>query len=366
MSAARVAIVGGGIIGLASAWRLAQAGWRVSVLDAAPESREASWAAAGMLAPHHEADAPGPLWRLGVASLALWPGFAAQLCGEAGAEAIDLRAAGGLLPILDDHDQRLADAKLAFLASQGVAVEHLDATALGRREPALNRACRGALLIPAGQVNPRLVVEALQAACVRHGVELRFGAGVAALAPGAVRLAQGGSVACDEVVLASGAWTPALAGLAGIDLPGEPVKGQMLRLRADDGLLGRFVHCHHAYLVPRRGQGVVVGSTMVDAGFDKRDDPAAIARLAAGARTLVPALADAPIAETWTGLRPRLAGGLPVLARVRAGLVLATGHFRNGILLAPITAAAVAALVAGGTPPDQAGGFPVPAAPGIP
>ncbi len=344
MSGARVIIVGGGVIGLACAWRLAQAGCAVQVLDAAPEAREASWAAAGMLAPHHEADAAGPLWRLGVGSLALWDGFARALT-EGDPAALDFRADGGLLPLCGPADVAAAEARAAFLADQGVAVGWLDRAALASCEPAL--AADAALLLPAAQVNPRLVTAALVRACAAAGVAVRYGCAVAGLEPGRVVIGDGTRLAADELVLASGAWTPELARLTGLDLPGEPVKGQMLRLEAPDDLLRHFVHSHHAYLVPRRGQGVVVGATMVSAGFDRRDDPAAIEALAAGARRLLPALAGAAILERWTGLRPRLASGLPALGRVRPGLVLATGHFRNGVLLTPVTAEIVTGLITG-------------------
>ena len=358
--ARRVTIVGGGIIGLACAWRLARDGWRVTVLDGAPEAREASWAAAGMLAPHHEAHDAGPLWRLGIDSLARWPGFVEEL-GIAPA-AVDLRLAGGLLPVLDDSDAEMVDARQRFLAAQGIPVRWLDARALRQQEPALAGHCRGALVLPGGQVNPRLVCARLQEAASARGVTIRYHTPVTAIADGLVRLADGGTVASDEVVLASGAWTPGLAALAGIALAGEPVKGQMLRLRAPDGLLRHFVHHHQAYLVPRTGLGLVVGATMVTTGFDRADDPAAIDTLAAGARRLVPALADAPIVEHWTGLRPRIAQGLPVIARVRPGLIIATGHFRNGVLLAPVTAEAVGCLAANKLAPCDLAAFSCPRA----
>ncbi len=332
----RVTIVGGGIIGLSCAWRLARDDWRVTLLDGAPEAREASWAAAGMLAPHHEAHGPGPLWRLGVDSLARWPGFVEDL-GIAPA-AVDLHLAGGLLPVLNDDDAVEASSRQGFLRAHGVAARWLSPDELRQHEPALAGDCAGALLLPGGQVNPRLVCTHLQAAASAAGAAIRYHTAVTAITKDGV-IANGGELLpSDEVVLASGAWTPGLAALAGVDLPGEPVKGQMLRLRAADGLLNHFVHCQHAYLVPRTGLGLVVGATMVTTGFDKADDPGAIERLAAGARRLVPALADAPIVEHWTGLRPRIAHGLPVITRLRPGLIVATGHFRNGVLLAPVTA----------------------------
>ncbi len=356
--ARRVTIVGGGIIGLSCAWRLARDGWAATVLDAAPEAREASWAAAGMLAPHHEASGPGPLWRLGIDSLARWPGFVEEL-GVAPA-AVDLHLAGGLLPVLDaaDHDQVMA--RRRFLDAHDIPLRWLDADELRRREPALAATCAGALLLPGGQVNPRLVCTRLQDAASACGTVIRYHSPVRAIAAGRVELSTGEVIASDEVVLASGAWTPGLAALTGIDLPGEPVKGQMLRLQAPDGLLRHFVHCHHAYLVPRAGLGVVVGATMVTSGFDRAEDPTAIELLAAGARRLVPALGKAAIVEHWTGLRPRIAAGLPVIARVRPGLIIATGHFRNGVLLAPVTAEAVRCLASDQLPPCDLGPFSCP------
>jgi len=345
----RVAVVGGGVIGLACAWELVRAGAEVLLFDAAPEAREASWAAAGMLAPHHEYDDDGPLWRLGVASLARYPAFLAALGVEP--EAVDYRATGGLLPVLDAADRARLAAKRAFLDRAGVACVPLAGQALRAREPGLAADVVEALDIPASQIDPRRLTAVLRERCAALGVALGYRRPIAAIDGDGVLERDGNRVACDHVVLASGAWTPALAAASGVALPGEPVKGQLLRFAAPDGLLGRFVHHHRAYLVPRAGGGVVVGATMVRAGFDRADDPAAIAALATEARRLVPGLAGAPIVETWTGLRPRLQHGLPVIATVRPGLTIATGHYRNGILLTPISAAAVAALVLGSTPP---------------
>lgn len=359
----RITIVGGGIIGLSCAWVMARSGWRVTLLDGAPEAREASWAAAGMLAPHHEAHAPGPLWRLGVDSLARWPAFVEDL-GIAPA-AVDLHLAGGLMPVFGDGDAAEVAAREQFLSAHGIATRWLAPADLRHHEPAIASDCAGALLLPGGQVNPRLVCTRLQAAASEAGATIRYHTPVTGCDDAGVHLANGEIIAGDEVVLASGAWTPGLAALAGIDLPGEPVKGQMLRLRAPDGVLGRFIHCQHAYLVPRAGLGLVVGATMVTSGFDKSDDPGAIERLAAGARRLVPALAGAPIVEHWTGLRPRIAHGLPVIARIRPGVIVATGHFRNGVLLAPLTAELVRCIAANQLPPCDLGPFSCPGPPTV-
>ncbi len=335
-SGPRAVVVGGGLIGLACAWRLADEGWSVRVVDAGSGAREASWAAAGMLAPHNEVDVAAAgeprLWRLGVASLARWPAFA-----EAIGVAIDL--SGNVVPELDDEDAQEISARQAWLTGRGITCQRIPADDLRRWEPALTP-CRGALALPGGRVDPRRACAALAA---RLGERVRYGAPAVEISDRTVRLADGDALAADLIVVAAGAWSPSLGRLCGLSFAGEPVKGQMLRF-AGDPSLRRFVHCRHAYLVPRPGAGLIVGSTMVWDGFDRREDPAAIARLAEGARRLLPALAGQEPVETWTGLRPRLAGGLPCIDRVRPGLILATGHFRNGILLAPVTADMVADL----------------------
>ncbi len=338
-----IAVVGGGLIGLACAAEVAARGHAVTVFDAAPEAREASWAAAGMLAPHHECDHDGPLYRFACAGLAAYPAF----CADHGIEAstIDLRQDGSWIPLLDDDDEREAATRCAFLRSRGVPVTRVEGAELRAAEPALAGDVRAALQVPGGQVNPRLFTDRLRERCRDLGVTMRYRCRVDQLT--ADGLEADGAHHQATVVLASGAWTPALATASGIVLAGEPVKGQLLRFGCDDTLLHAFIHCRHAYLVPRRGDGLVVGATMVWDGFDKTEDTDAIARLAANARRLLPTLRDAPIIETWTGLRPRLHAGLPCLTQVRPGLIIATGHFRNGILLAPLTARCVAALVAG-------------------
>lgn len=337
----RVHVVGGGVIGLAAAWRLARDGHAVTLVDAAPEAREASWAAGGMLAPHHEATRLDALWRFGAWSLARWPAFVAELGGPA---ALDYRTDGGLVPLASAAEADAAQAQVQALTDAGIAVRHLPPAAAAALEPALAPPRGGCLWLPGGQVDPRRLLHALTQACASAQVTLRYATPVERILPDGLTLVSGERLPGELTVIAAGAWTPALARASAVALAGEPVKGQMVRLQAPDGLLGRFIHGHHGYLVPRRGAGIVVGATMVEAGFDKREDPAAIAQLVARARALCPALGAAPVAETWTGLRPRLAGGQPLVAQVRPHLILATGHFRNGILLAPATAEAVADL----------------------
>ena len=334
-------VVGGGLIGLCCAWRLCRSGVEVTLLDAAPEAREASWAAGGMLAPHHERlghpeTCDEDLWRLGVAGLGWWADLADELAMR---ERIDLHLDGGLVP-----GEAVDLALVAALGGAPVPVPpwmHAEA----------------ASWLPGGRVDPRRALVALRAALVAAGVVLRYGVTVERIAAGRVTSSCGPDWRADAVVLAAGAWSPALAASTGLHLEGQPVKGQMLRFGAADGVMDRFVHAPGSYLIPRRGQGVVVGATMVESGFDKSEDLRAIDRLAAAARALVPALATAPVVEHWTGLRPRLADGRPQIGPVAPGLVLATGHFRNGVLLAPISAALVAGYLGCGSLPATGAPF---------
>lgn len=340
----RIVIVGGGLIGLSCAWHLARDRHQVTVIDSAGEAREASWAAAGMLAPHHEAEADTPLWRLCAAGLGRWPDFLAGL--GVGDGDLDLRAGGGWVRARSGDELDRLESQLRWLRATGTAVDRLSPAAFRRACPGADPGA-GALWLPGAQVDPRRVIAVLSEACQRLGVVLRYHDAATAVRSGSVDTAAGQRLETDEVVIASGAWTPALAQLAGIDLPGSPVKGQLIRFATRCDLPG-FIRSGHYYLLSRsHGRGIVVGATMAEAGFDRRDDPVAIATLAEWAREVVPELREAVIAETWTGLRPRLADGQPRIGRVRPGLLVATGHYRNGILLAPITGEMIAATVAG-------------------
>lgn len=339
-----VAVVGSGLIGRSCAWHLARAGHRVALFDIAAQPREASWAAAGMLAPHHEATRPDALWRLCALGLQCWGEFLAGL-GVA-PEAVDWQAGGGWLRAADTAALDRLEGELRWLRATGVEVLRLSPAAFARVCPAAAPGA-GALWLPGAQVDPRRVLAALHAACVAAGVVERCGPPVEGLDGATLRTADGASHAYDEVVLASGAWTPGLAVLAGFALAGEPVKGQLIRLPGPLRLPG-FLRDGQRYLLTRADGTVVVGATMVEAGFDRSTDPLVASGLAAWAATAVPALAGQSAVETWTGLRPRLASGLPMIGRVRPGLCLATGHFRNGVLLAPLTGEAIAAVLSGG------------------
>ena len=339
----QITVIGAGLIGLSCAWYLAREGHRVVLLDASREPQESSWAAAGMLAPHHEAEQPTPLWRLCADGLERWPGFLADL--RLTPEQADWRDRGGWIRAADLAELDRLEASLRWLRIAGTDVLRLSPAAYARACPGAATGV-GALWLPGAQVDPRRILPVLRAACLTAGVEDRSGSPVTAIEAATAHTADGRIHAGDEIVLASGAWTPALAALTGARLAGAPVKGQMIRLAGACHLPG-FIREGHHYLMSRRDGSVVVGATMVEAGFERSDDPTAIAALAAWAGLAVPALASRQVSEAWTGLRPRLAGGLPAIGRVRPGLCVATGHFRNGVLLAPLTGGIVADLVAG-------------------
>ncbi|WP_084956770.1 glycine oxidase ThiO [Thermoactinospora rubra] len=347
-------IVGGGIAGLAIAWRLARSGRPVTVVDPAPCSG-ASHAAAGMLAPVSEVTyTEEPLLRLGIASLRMWPAFAAELAADAGAASgepgalVDLREDGTLDVAFSADDLAVLDELAGFMDKLGLRVERLTGRECRRLEPMLSPAVRGGLLAPDDAwVDPRRVTRALRAALDRRGFAL-IPARVTGLlreagAVRGVRLAEpyARDLHADRVVLAAGAWSGELA-----DVPVRPVKGQIIRLRSPQPLLTRcvrgMVHGSHVYLVPRGDGELVVGATQEELGFDTRVTAGGVYELLRDAHELVPGVTELELAETIAGLRPGTPDNLPLIGPSGTpGLVLATGHHRGGVLLAPLTAAIV-------------------------
>lgn len=320
-----VVIVGGGIIGLASAWRAQQRGLRVCVLERGEPGCGASRAAAGVLAPDPET--PG-FTALARASAALWPGFADEL-GDVG-----YTRCGSLV--------------LAFEGDE-VEGEWLDGDTCRALEPGISPDCVAGLVLDAdAQVDPRRVVAAL-----RDRVEdIRTGADVVDMTPACVELADGTQVGGDRIVLAAGAWTARrLAPL----LPVRPVKGQTLRLRGPLPAT-RIIRSEHVYVVPRASGETVLGATVEDAGYDETPTDEATQLLLRQAIRAVPAVADLELVEAVASLRPGTPDDGPLIGDWD-GFVVATGHFRNGILLAPITADAVAAILTGDEPPPEAAPF---------
>lgn len=354
-----VAVIGAGVIGLGIAWRLARAGARVTVFDKGAAGQGASHAAAGMLAACVEAE-PGEeaLVRLGRLSQERWPAFAAELLEITGID-VELRREGTLVVALTADDQARLTHDLGFQKELGLPVEWISPAAARQREPHLGARLAGALWSPEDhQVENRKLAQALRAVAEGAGVAIREHTKVecidvvAGRAAGVV-LADGTPFAADAVVLAAGAWSRAIEGLdPDLQPPTRPVKGQMLALQMDPAapLVSHVVWGPHIYLVPRRDGRLILGATVEEKGFDDRLTAGGVLSLLEAAWRVIPAIEELPIAEMWVGHRPGSRDDAPILGPAPvAGLVYATGHHRNGILLAPVTADYIARLVLDGT-----------------
>jgi glycine oxidase len=353
-----IVVIGAGVIGLSIAWRLAQRGAAVTAFDKGAAGAGASHAAAGMLATCAEAE-PGEeaLVALGRASQARWPAFAREVEDAAGLP-VDLRSEGTLIVALTADDQARLRHGLEFQKSLGLPVEWISGVEARRREPHLSPGIAGAVLSPEDhQVDNRKLVVALRVAAERAGVTIREHCAVERIimsggrATG-VALADGTQVAADAVVLAAGAWSRRIDGLpADARPPVRPVKGQMLALRMDPAapLLTHVLWAPGAYLTPRRDGRLIVGATVEEKGFDASLTAGGVLALLQATWRAVPAVEELPIEEMWVGHRPGSRDDAPILgAGPVEGLVYATGHHRNGILLTPITADAIARLVLDG------------------
>ena len=362
-----LAIVGGGAIGLSLAWRARAKGLSVTVLEGETVGRGTSYVAAGMLAPVAEVefgDAGQAMLELGLRSAEMWPAFAAELERESGEE-VGLRRTGTLLVARDEDEARELERQIAWRDSLGLRTTRLRGSEAREREPALAPTMRLALEAPEDHsVDPRRVLVALRRACERAGVTLREHApvrGVELDDSGArvtgVALEDGELVPAHHLVIAAGAWSGALGGLppqAGV--PGRPVKGQILRLRdpAGPGLLQRVVRFEGGYLVPRGDGRYVLGATVEERGFEEHATAGGVYELLREAHELLPGVSELRIEELCVGLRPGTPDNVPVIGPgALEGLTWATGHHRNGILLAPLTAELVLQSLLGEQPDNE-------------
>ncbi len=351
-------VVGAGAIGSAIGWRLAQAGMDVVSVDSEP-GRGASWAAAGMLAPVTEVRyGEEGLLRLTMESRRRWRGFAAELETQTGT-GIGYRECGTLLVARDRDDLAEIEEIAAFMAELDLPVRRLRARQVRELEPALAARTRGGIHVPGDhQVDNRALVDALAEACRRSGVRTFTGTVESVSASGGhvdgVVLADGREVAAPTVVVAAGPRTPGIAGVP--PLPVRPVKGQLVHLRDPSGLpiAARNVRGLGVYVVPRADGRTVVGATVEERGFDTTTTAGAVLELLREAYELLPGLAEHELIEVTAGLRPGTPDNAPVIGRIGPeGLVVATGHYRSGILLTPVTADAVRDLVVGASVPDE-------------
>jgi glycine oxidase len=350
----RVVIIGAGIIGLGMAWRLAPRA-SVTVFDRGKAGAGASHAAAGMLAACCEAE-PGEeaLVALGRDSQARWPAFAAELEGASGVD-VELRREGTLVLALTADDQAEIAHRLEFQRRLDLPLEWLSAAATREREPHLAGKIAGALFSPEDhQVDNRKLAAALRIAAEAAGATIHEHRPVKEIvvqggrAKG-VALEDDTIAAADIVVLAAGAWSRTIGGLPPDRRPPvRPVKGQMLALQMNAAapLLHHVLWAPGAYLVPRRDGRLVIGGTVEERGFDETVTAGGMLTLLEAAWRAIPAVEELPIAETWVGHRPGSRDDAPILGRgPLEGLFYATGHHRNGVLLAPVTADAMARLI---------------------
>jgi glycine oxidase len=351
------------VIGLAIAWRAAQRGLSVVVLEReADPGRGTSWVGAGMLAPISEALlSEQPLLRLGLAGAALYPKFVAELEEASGQQSGYLRC-GTLLAARDSDDAAWLERELAARTSLGLPVQRLRASEARAREPSLAPALRLALDIPHDHaVDPRKLTAALSAAVHHAGGVVRTGAEVAALSlagehVAGVELASGERVHAEQVVIAAGSWSSMLRGIPEpARVPIHPVKGQILRLHdpAGPGLLTRVLRMRTGYVVPRGDGRYVLGATMEERGFDVSVTAGAVFELLRDAGELLPGITELVVDELSAGLRPATPDNAPAIGPAAVdGLHWAAGHYRHGILLAPITAEIVRSALVGEDPPD--------------
>lgn len=352
MSARDVIVIGGGVIGCAVARELALRGATVRIFEARTLGAGATQASAGVLAPYIEAHERGPLFDLTVRSLALYDAFVASVREESGLP-IEYRRCGTIEVAVDRAQAgRLRNLHRRFPADR--EVQWLDAAAARALEPALPASIEGALLVPAhGYVSVPQLTEALSWAALRHGVQIEAGRRVTAVrrdgSGWAVQSSDGSAWRAGQVVVAAGSWV----GQIGLDEPAaravKPIRGQLLRLAWRGTRLTRVVWGPDCYVVPWDDGTVLVGATVEDVGFDEHTTAAGIRDLLDAVCELLPEAWGATFLEARVGLRPATPDGLPIVSgsTLLGGLIYATGHYRNGILLAPLTAALVAEISAG-------------------
>ena len=351
MNTKNIVIIGGGIIGLSIGWQLVKRNFSVTIFDKDSAGQSASWTAAGMLSPLAEVNMQEKdLLQLGLTSAELYPGWVDELETDS-QMSVEFQTEGTLIVALDrDDDQELRhhfDLQKLF----NLPVEWLDGRSARNIEPALSPRVVSAISCDSDfQVDNRLVIGALKYAFQKFGGNLHEHVGVdrIEISDGtAVGVWTGDNlVKADQIIVSAGCWSALIEGIPG-NLPVRPVKGQMLALQMEDPqIVRKVIHAPDAYLVPKRDGRLLIGATSEEQGFDTQITAGGIFELLRGAWEVLPGIYDFPIIETWVGLRPGSRDNAPILGKTEVeNLILATGHFRKGILLAPITAQEICSLI---------------------
>jgi glycine oxidase len=337
-----VAIAGGGLIGGAIALELAQAGLRVALFERGELGREASWASAGILSPAPESPGMIPMVPLGKASMGLYPGFVANI-EEISGQSVGFRRFGTMDALFSRDAARDLSTLIALHHGLGLKAEPLRPDDARELEPTLSPEVEAAALRPEeASIDNRALTQAVLHSAQKTGAEILTDHPVEAIRRDGGRCtglkARGENVAAKWTVIAAGCFSANITG-AETYAPVRPAKGQMISLRADELKMARVLWSEKVYLVPRNDGRILAGATVEYVGFDKRVTAGAVNKILSDAIELAPVLANARIEETWAGLRPDSPDHLPILGPTDLdGLLIATGHFRSGVLLAPITA----------------------------
>lgn len=351
-----VIVVGGGAIGTAITYRLAKAGVRVTLLERGAIGGEATGASAGMIAPHWNRDTPEAFAVLCQESARLYPALAAELRERTGMD-IGYRAATELVVAFDEAEELELHRQRAWQADRGTNVLWLDRSSALDLEPSLHPSVRGAIAYPDHhQLLPTELARTQGRAAADLGAVIREGVAVTHLQTSGDRVVGVGvgseSLLAPEVVLATGCWSAGWGQHLGVSIPVRPMRGQMVALQTPGTALRCVIGGAGGYAITKPDGRTIVGTTVEDAGFDSRPTVEGITGLLARAPKLAPKLATAAVVAVWAGLRPGTPDGLPIIGRAGTwqGITLATGHFRNGILLAAITGELVTDLLLRRTP----------------
>lgn len=341
-----VIVIGGGVIGLAIARELAPRK-SVLLLDRGATGQGTSRAAAGMLTPLSEADDQGPLFQLSRRSQAMYDRFICDLETETKLDCGYAR--NGLLAVASGEEAAgVLRQRYEWQNKAGFDVQLLTPPDVHELEPLLTTPVTAAVFMPGEQsVTPRLLVNALKESCLMRGVDMQLGSNVEEISRQAVRAGHK-TLEARHVIVASGVWSAEFRGLDPA-IPVYPRKGQILSLEMPAGAFRHMIRWGHSYFMPRPTGELVVGATNEDAGFDMSNTPAGLGRLLSEAQQISSHTGNYPIREIWTGLRPATPDGLPILGpSAIPGVCYATGHYRNGVLLAPVTASIISELVENG------------------
>jgi glycine oxidase len=351
---ADVIIVGGGVIGASIAFELAAEKLDVLLIDSQQPAREASWAAAGMLSPGPDSSDALPLVPLAKESMRLYPEFIASV-EELSGKTTAFARKGVFEVFTAPNGESERDKMVAQYQTLGLSIEPVATEVARKAEPALGPAVRAAAWLPEeATLDPRMLMDALLAALQNRGVEILGDSPVSSVmldgnhCTGVVTRGRNISAKC--IVVAAGCFSAAIDWI-GRYAPTRPIRGQLLALESKSVILARTLRSNKAYLVPRPNGRIIAGSTLEDAGFEKHVTPAGVRKILDGVLELAPPLANAQLVDAWAGLRPGTPDHLPILGPTDIrGLYIATGHYRNGILLAPATAKLLRRWILGGKP----------------